>query len=219
MRKLKVLVVDDSAFMRLLLTDILSADEGLDIIGTANDGREATEKVGKLKPDVVVLDMEMGEYDGIYAVRNIMAETPVPILILSAIGNTNLEPIFDALNLGAVDYMNKPVRSNSKMRTMELELINKIKSVGRAQPKVTTDKKNTSVSVSSRIKPSDRYDVIVIGASTGGPSAIEEIISAFPADINAPVIICQHMPANFIGPFVRRLNNLSSLDIVLEKKE
>ena len=139
-KKLKILVVDDSAFMRLLLTDILSEDESLEVVGSAENGKEAVKKVVELDPDVVMLDMNMGEYDGTYAVREIMSTKPKPILILSAVGNSNLEPIFDALRHGAVDYINKPVRGGSKMRGMETELRNKIKSIGGVEPVVIRGK-------------------------------------------------------------------------------
>ncbi len=215
LKKLDVLVVDDSAFMRLLISDILSEDEGLNVVGTASDGKEAIAKVAEHKPDVVVLDMKMDKYDGLYAVKKLMKENPLPILILSALGNTDLEPIFDALKYGAVDYMTKPNRGNSKMRQMNIELINKVKSVARAQPKTAKKYPKTARSYNHSFKGSSRYDIIAIGASTGGPSAIEEVISDLPANLNVPVIVCQHMPANFIAPFVARLNALSPLNIVI----
>ncbi len=214
---LNVLVVDDSAFMRLLISDILSEDEGINVIGSAVDGKEAAMKVKEMKPDVVVLDLMMEEYDGLYAVRKIMKENPCPILILSAVGNSNLEPIFDALNLGAVDYINKPSRGGSKIRQMDLELINKVKSVARAQPKVLKD-------LSENLKPSreltrkKNYDIIVIGASTGGPSAIEQVVTSLPANLPVPVVIAQHMPANFVRPFVARLDTMSPLKVVVGTK-
>jgi two-component system, chemotaxis family, protein-glutamate methylesterase/glutaminase len=96
---IKILIVDDSAFMRLLLSDILAEDSELEVIGVASDGKDAIEKALVLKPDVIVLDMNMGEYSGLYAVEHIMSKNPIPILILSSVGNSNLNPIFDALEL------------------------------------------------------------------------------------------------------------------------
>lgn len=216
-RKLKVLIADDSAFMRLLLSDMLSADKELEVVGAAVDGKDVATKVRQLDPDVVVLDMIMGQYSGIYAVKRIMKENPLPILILSGVGNTDLEPIFDALKHGAVDYMNKPSRGNTKMRSMNGELIKKIKSVARAKPKVTSTNEALK-NLAHTFDGKSQYHVIVIGASTGGPSAIEEVVSALPANLNVPVIICQHMPANFIHPFVKRLNELSPLQVVVGTK-
>lgn len=212
MSKTKVLVADDSGFMRLLISDILSENDSFEVIGTAVDGKDAAEKVKKLNPDVLLLDMNMGEYDGLYAVKRIMNESPLPILILSALGNTDLQPIFDALQLGAVDYLNKPQRGNSKMRQIENELIQKIRGVLRAKPKkVELKAKNTH---QHTFDGKSKYDAIIIGASTGGPSAIEKIIVSLPSNLNVPVIIGQHMPGNFISQFVRRLDKLSPLDIV-----
>ncbi len=214
MAKIRILLVDDSAFMRLLLTDILSEDSALEVVGSAINGKEAIEKVHELDPDVVLLDMNMGEYDGTYAVKGIMAEKPKPILILSAVGNTNLEPIFDALRLGAVDYMNKPVKGGSKMRGMEAELRKKIKTIGGIKPKVIRSTRKKRIDPPSHnFKSTGQFEVVVIGASTGGPTAIEEIITVLPENLTVPVLIVQHMPANFISPFVERLNDISPLEI------
>lgn len=216
--KIKVLVADDSAFMRLLITDILSSDSDIEVIDTAVDGQDAFVKSKALKPDVLLLDMNMGEYGGLYAVQQIMASNPMPILILSSVGNTNLEPIFDALSHGAVDYLNKPQRGGSKVREIEGELINRIKSASRATPKGKTGGEEEVIVADYTFKKNQKYKVIVIGASTGGPSAVEKIVRKLPGNLTVPVIICQHMPANFIGPFVKRLNALSSLNVVMGSK-
>lgn len=209
----KILVVDDSAFMRLLLSDILAKDASLEVIGTANNGKEAVEQAKKLKPDVVLMDMIMEEYDGIYAVREIMKNQKVPILILSAVGNTDLSPIFEALKLGAVDYINKPSRNNAKLRLMEDELIHKIKHVARAKPTILAEP--VEPSQRAEIDPSETpYELCIIGASTGGPSAVERVIKGIPVDFPVPVIVAQHMPSNFIDPFVHRLDNASALTAV-----
>lgn len=213
MKNIKVLIADDSGFMRLLISDILSENEGVEVVGAAVDGKDALVKVKALKPDILLLDMNMGEYDGIYAVKNIMKEAPLPILILSSVGNTNLQPIFDALREGAVDYLNKPSRGNAKIRLIENELIQKIRSVTRAKPMpVKASTKNTH---KHTFDDNSKYDLIVIGASTGGPSALEEIIVSLPSNLNVPVVIGQHMPSNFIAPFVKRLNKLSPLNVAI----
>ena len=120
-------------------------------------------------------------------------------------GNSNLEPIFDALKHGAVDYMNKPSRNSSKMRTIHAELISKIKSVARAKPQAALSKGKPVATSKRKKKSNGKFEIIVIGASTGGPTAIEQVISQLPADFDIPIIICQHMPAVFIPPFVNRL--------------
>lgn len=222
-RKLRVLIVDDSAFMRLLLNDILAKSPDIEIIGSASEGEKGANMAIREKPDVVLMDMNMGEYDGIYAVKKIMKQRPTPILILSAIGNTNLGPIFQALRLGAVDYINKPSKGNSKIRQLENELIEKIKQVAKAQPKVdlavidSPSSKTSSLAPLSKPKKDYRFDIIGIGASTGGPAAIEKVVTLFPANLGVPVIICQHMPGNFIHPFVNRLNSLTKLKVMVGK--
>lgn len=217
-KKIRVLVVDDSAFMRLLLTDLISQDTGLEVVGTATDGQEAVSRAKELKPDVVLLDMNMGEYDGLYAVEHIIRQHPIPILILSSVGNTNLDTIFDALELGAVDYINKPVKGGSKIREINAHLLSTVKRVAKAKPRKTKINKDGLNKLPHTFDGSGLYDVIVIGASTGGPTAVEKVISSLPANLNVPVIICQHMPANFITSFANRLDSLSPLNVVVGRK-
>lgn len=216
--KLKILIVDDSAFMRLLLSDLISADQTMEVVGTASNGLEAYESVGELKPDVVVLDLNMHEYDGLYAVKAIMKDRPTPILVVSSVGNTDLQPIFEALNHGAVDYMNKPNRNQSKMREVGDELIQKVRSVSRAKPKVIAKKSTPSSTISPAKGKKEDYEIIAIGASTGGPSAIEQILTGLPRDFSIPIIICQHMPKSFIPSFVERLNSISKIQVVTALK-
>lgn len=217
-KKTKVLIADDSGLMRLLISDILSENQSIEVVGTAVDGKDAFAKVKKLKPDVLVLDLNMGEYDGIYATQKIMTEAPLPILILSAVGNSDLQPIFDTLQLGAVDYINKPQRGNAKIREISHELTNKVLSAARANPKVIAPEGGSANTNPHTFGEKSNYDIIVIGASTGGPSAIEEVIKTLPGNLNVPVVICQHMPSNFIQPFVKRLDNLTPLSVVVGRK-
>lgn len=215
---LKILVVDDSAFMRLLITDLLSEDSQIEVAGTAVNGLEAVNQVKALRPDIVLLDLNMAEYDGLYAVREIMKHQPTPILILSSVGNTDLQPVFEALKNGAVDYINKPDRNKSKMRELQKELIQKIKSTSRAKPRqISTTKAQTKV-VSKKRRSRSKYELVAIGASTGGPTAIERIICSLPKDFDIPIIVCQHMPAVFIPQFVQRLGSLTELEVVSATK-
>ncbi|MEQ8471619.1 MAG: chemotaxis-specific protein-glutamate methyltransferase CheB [Marinoscillum sp.] len=217
-KKINILIVDDSAFMRLLLTDLLNKDEELNVIGSASDGKEAIDKVRELKPDVVLLDMNMGQYDGLYAVEGIMKVKSVPILILSSVGNTNLDPIFDALELGAVDYINKPQRGGSKIREIDKQLVATVKRVTRASPKPTKIVKDGLSRLPHTFDSKAKYHIIVVGASTGGPTAVEKVITSLPANLNVPVVIGQHMPTNFIKSFAARLDYLSPLKVVVGKK-
>ena len=211
---LKILVVDDSAFMRLLISDLLSEDAAIEVIGTATNGLEAEEKVLSLSPDLVILDLNMDEYDGLYAVKAIMREKPTPILILSSVGNTDLQPVFEALKNGAVDYMNKPNRNKSKMREIRNELVQKVKSASRAKPKKINHTKPDPQPRITSFRKKSKYSIVAIGASTGGPSAIERVLTVLPDDFNIPIVICQHMPQAFIPPFVHRLNSLTKLEVV-----
>ncbi|MFY0601001.1 MAG: chemotaxis-specific protein-glutamate methyltransferase CheB [Cyclobacteriaceae bacterium] len=213
--KIKILVVDDSAFMRLLIADLLSKDESIEVVGTANDGKQGVAETIRLKPDLVLLDMNMGEFDGLYAVEQIMKKSPRPILILSSVGNTNLNSIFDALRLGAVDYINKPKKGSSKVREIGDELIQRVKKVAGAKAISTKIIENGLSSLDHTFDRNSDYDVIAIGASTGGPTAVEKIITSLPANLNVPVIICQHMPASFIASFANRLDHLSALRVVV----
>ena len=218
---IKALVADDSGLMRLIVTDILNSDPEINVMDTATNGLDAAEKVAALKPDVVVLDMNMGEYDGKYAIRKIMAETPTPILILSALGNTDLDSVIDALRLGAIDYINKPEKNNSKVREIGEDIIKKVKSVTRQANKTALNKaKNFSANTYSHtFSKYLNYDIIVIGSSTGGPTAVENVITSFPENLPVPVVIAQHMPSNFVPSFVKRLNSLTPLDTVMARKD
>lgn len=214
-REIRVVIVEDSGLMRLILSDIVNSEPGLTVVGTALDGKEAVEVVLNTKPDVVLMDMNMGKYDGLYGVENILKKYKVPIIILSAVGNTNLEPVLQALQLGAFDYLNKPIENKAKVRQIDHQIVEKIKTAA------LTNNKHFSVD-NAKIKKNTylhtfdaklNYHVLVIGASTGGPTAVERLITRLPENLPIPVLIAQHMPANFIPSFVNRLNNLTPLTV------
>ncbi|UKN01603.1 chemotaxis-specific protein-glutamate methyltransferase CheB [Paracrocinitomix mangrovi] len=201
--------------MRLIISDIINSEPGLNVVGTALDGKEAVEVVVRTKPDVVLMDMNMGEYDGLYGVKHILEKYKVPIIILSAVGNTNLEPVLEALRLGAFDYLNKPVDNKAKVRAIDHQIIEKIKTAALTNNKHfstenATIKRNT---FTHTFDSNLNYHVIVIGASTGGPTALERVITKLPENLPIPVIIAQHMPANFIPSFAKRLDGLTPLRV------
>lgn len=217
--KIKVLVADDSVFMRILIKDILEEDHEIDVVAQAKDSKEAFELSETFKPDVILLDMTMGEYDGIYGVKKIMEFNPTPIIILSALGNTDMNPIIEALSLGAVDYINKPINNNTNIRELGAELINKVKEVS-----VLNVRKNRYSNKVINTNPHSfngnlNYDVIVIGASTGGPSAVEKVIVNLPGNLTIPVLIAQHMPSNFVPSFASRLDALTPLAVSMARKD
>lgn len=217
---IKVLVVDDSGLMRLIISDILNSEPGIKVIGTADDGKDAVEKARLIKPDVIVLDMNMGEYDGLYAVKNILKRQQIPIIILSAVGNTNLDPILEALRLGAFDYLNKPEKNKAKVREIGLEIVQKVKDAAKSNKKILGIDTPQNVNLNKHTFDRNRsYDIIVIGASTGGPTAIEKIITQLPENLPVPVIIAQHMPANFVHSFAKRLDGLTPLEVKVGIKD
>jgi two-component system chemotaxis response regulator CheB len=227
----KVLVVDDSRFYRNRLCEIIALDKNIQVVGTAEDGREAVEKTIALKPDVITMDVEMPVMDGISAVREIMKKRPTPILMLSSLTAQGAQATFDALDAGAVDFLLKRLdKLSSKNSEFADALCGKIRILaGRAHfiAKQGYGEAHSGFhggldrkADSQAIKPSRReerspghHKIVVIGASTGGPVAVQSILSALPADFPVPILVVQHMPASFTGSFARRLNTLSKLAI------
>ena len=227
----KVLVVDDSRFYRNRLCEILSSDPSIKIIGTAENGREGLDKALSLKPDVITMDIEMPEMDGISAVREIMKQRPTPILMFSSLTSEGAQATLDALDAGAVDFLLKRLdKLSGKKSEFTRSICEKIRTL--AGGKINFTKRNISrnesennigantASIEKSIKPyvtvdqhSRNYKIIVIGASTGGPVAVQTITSALPENFPLPILIVQHMPAAFTKPFAGRLNALSRLMI------
>ena len=218
MMPIKVLLADDSGLMRLLVTDLLKRDKEIDVIMTAVNGKDAAEKTSQHKPDVVIMDINMGEFDGLYGIEKIMKNHPTPIIILSAIGNSDFSVIEKGLKLGAIDYVNKPAQHNTKVQEVEYELIHKIKMAAFANVSTKALEIEESINHHAHTFTDLSYDIVVIGASTGGPGAIENIIRKLPGNMAVPVIIAQHMPANFVPSFAGRLNELSPLNISMARK-
>ncbi len=165
------------------------------------------------------MDMYMGEYDGLYGIEQIIENQPTPIIIFSAVGNTDFQVIEKGLKLGAIDYVNKPAQNNTKVKEVEQELICKIKAAAYANvaqaKKISNEEKiNNSPHTFSDLN----YDIVVIGSSTGGPGAIENIIKKLPTNMAVPVLIAQHMPSDFVPSFAARLNELSPLHISMARK-
>ena len=221
----KVLIVDDSAFMRNVLTSMLSSDPGISIVGTARDGIEAIEKVASLKPDIVTMDVEMPKMDGITALRHIMEKTPVPVIMVSSLTEEGAKVTLDALDLGAVDFIPKNLSELSvNIVLIKQMLIDKIKQIAKRglakRPVRVLDRaaiesriKELHSTIPQRTTGERRTAVVAIGTSTGGPKALQEIVTMLPAEFPVPVVIAQHMPGNFTGPFAERLNQLSKIEV------
>lgn len=206
---MKVLVVDDSIFIRKILTDMINSDPMLQVVGDASNGREALEKIGTLKPDVVTLDIQMPVMDGLTTLKQIMDNSPLPVIMVSSLTKEGAEETFEALDLGAFDYIPKPAGKPAlNVNEIKQSLLSKIKSaanariIGKQQATLRMDFRNITFL--------DR--VIAIGASTGGPPAIEKVLCQLPRNI-PPVLIVQHMPDSFTSIFAQRLDKICGLSV------
>ncbi|NOQ81646.1 MAG: chemotaxis-specific protein-glutamate methyltransferase CheB [Methylophaga sp.] len=220
----RVLIVDDSGFFRRRLSEIIASDPKLTIVGTASNGQEAIEQVKSLKPDVITMDIEMPVMDGITAVRKIMAQQPTPILMLSTWTTQGAKSTLDALDAGAVDYMPKrfeDISSDANIIHQQLcqRLIHLAKNTTpqHFEPKVTTKSSTPRLSSSrkmaSPISRSRNTRIVAIGTSTGGPVALQKVLSQLPANFPYPIVLIQHMPATFTPSFAERLNTQCNIHI------
>lgn len=210
----RVLVVDDSAFMRFSISQHLNGRDGIQVIATARDGQEALELIPTLKPDVVTLDVEMPRLDGISTLREIMTHFPRPVVMLSSLTREGAVTTIQALTLGAVDFITKPDRQLDIQTVMD-EAAAKIKRAASARVRPFALVRSVSQNKPVAEKPvrplRPNEPIVVIGSSTGGPRALNEVVTALPADLPAAVVIVQHMPAGFTHSLAERLNGLSKL--------
>lgn len=249
----KVLIVDDSAFFRKRLCDILNAVDQITIVGTANNGKEAVDLAAKLKPDVITMDYEMPVMDGITAIKHIMAQSPCPILMFSSLTYEGARVTLDALEAGAVDFLPKNfediARDSSKMQeVLKSRILSLVKPSGGARRPVTPT--STSATPAARSAPvarrstdtpssssraertatgareqsdistnrrrsesSHAIDIVAIGTSTGGPVALQKVLSKLPSSFPVPILLIQHMPATFTPAFAERLNSLCQISV------
>jgi two-component system chemotaxis response regulator CheB len=206
---IRVVVTDDSAFMRRLLSDIINSDPELEVIATARDGQDLLGKLDEFKPDVMTLDISMPVMDGMTALQKIMATKPTPTIMISALSDE--KNTFKCLELGAVDFIPKTSGIISIDMTKKRDvIISKIKAAAKAK----LDSNLTEQNIETFEPTSLRADgVIVMGASTGGPRAIESILSAFTSDFPVPILIVQHMPHEFARAFAERLNKNCAISV------
>ena len=215
--KIKVLIVDDSAFMRTAIERMLVTDSSIEIIGSARNGREAVGKVARLKPDVVTMDIEMPVMDGLHALKEIMRLCPTPVLMVSSLTQQGAKVTLDALELGAIDYIPKPGSALTVgVLKLQKELLSKIHAVANCKPKQIKLEyrpmaNNGNMSKATSNKPINK--AFFIGASTGGPPAVQKIVSQLSHDFPAPVIIAQHMPKTFTSAFATRLNRVCAIRV------
>lgn len=211
---LKVLIIDDSALMRQLLTTILGSDPELDVVGTAGDPYIAREKIIALKPDVLTLDIEMPRMDGLTFLEKLMRGHPMPVIMISSLTSKGADTTLRALSLGAIDYVSKPKLdvSNGTIEQAK-EIVAKVKAAAKARVRLANV--TTSLPISSAgntYRFSATHKVVAIGASTGGTEALKELLSPLPADFPG-IVIVQHMPEAFTHQFAARLDSLCKIRV------
>ncbi|EXJ16890.1 protein-glutamate methylesterase/protein-glutamine glutaminase [Imhoffiella purpurea] len=229
---LRVVVVDDSGFFRRRIVEILNADIGIEVVGTASNGREAIEVVRKLDPDVVTMDIEMPVMDGISAVRRIMAESPRPILMFSTLTTEGAKATLDALDAGATDFLPKRFSEMAKDEdSAKILLRRRVRALGRsrmragthqhAEPRDRTAFAEPAPAARPLLQPRPAAGAIplnslralLIGTSTGGPVALQEVLKGLPSSFPLPILLVQHMPASFTPAFAERLNGLCQIEV------
>jgi len=227
---ISVVVVDDSAFMRKALASMLEKDPDISVVATARDGQEGLELIRKHNPDVVTLDIEMPRMDGLTALKHIMMEMPKPVLMVSSLTVEGAEATLKAMELGAVDFIPKQLSKVSlDIVKIEDDLRAKVKQIARRRfippshlrrqaPHAAHAPAQAGHEADARKefhKPSGSLvrDVVAIGVSTGGPPAVQKVLSALPEDFPAAIVIAQHMPAAFTGPFAKRLDSVCKVSV------
>ncbi|WP_196603347.1 protein-glutamate methylesterase/protein-glutamine glutaminase [Pectinatus haikarae] len=214
---IRVLIADDSSFMRKILSDLFVLDNRFEVAGTAINGKDAIEKVLKLKPDVLTLDVNMPLMDGLQALEVIMKECPLPVVMISSLTRSGAEETIKALELGAVDFINKTGGSISRIDTISDEITGKCYAAARANLQSVI--RYTEHNKVGRSLPESFFSagslgkLIAIGTSTGGPKALQQVITRLPADLPCGVVIVQHMPPGFTKSLAERLNQLSAVSV------
>ena len=240
---IKVLVVDDSSFFRRRVSEIINEDPDLEVIGTANNGKEAVEQTALLKPDVITMDIEMPVLDGISAVKLIMQATPTPILMFSSLTHAGASATLDALDAGALDFLPKKFEDIARDKEEATRLLQqKVKEIGRrrisryVRPAPASTLMSSASARASNLRQPDRsfapsrasenkstdtdirasgkkYQLVAIGTSTGGPVALQNILTQLPQNFPHPILLIQHMPAAFTPAFASRLNSLCKIEV------
>lgn len=211
---ISVLVVDDSAFMRTALSRMITSDPQLRVVSTATNGREALEKIEALQPDVITLDLEMPVMDGLCVLRELQQRGERPVIVISSLAQEGADATFDALSLGAFDYIPK-LQSYASLSIVEIrdELTRKIHAAAQWGRGLNANRVIPVSQSSVRTSGVPVPEMVAIGCSTGGPRALQTILPLLPADLPVPVLVVQHMPVGFTGPFANRLNSLCRLEV------
>ena len=214
---IQVLIVDDSAYVRKVVKEMLSRSPFIEVVGAARDGREALDMVERFNPDVVTCDLIMPELDGVGFVKEQMRRKPIPIIIMS-IANETAEAALTALDAGAVDFVQKPTAlATEKIFEVTNALIDKVKAAANIElsriQSFEAAEETVPPEVQNSVKGSHSVDIVVIGISTGGPQALKHLIPQLPADFPVPVAIVMHMPVGYTEMYARKLNEVSPLQV------
>jgi two-component system chemotaxis response regulator CheB len=222
--RIRVLIVDDSALVRQILTEILSADRQIEVVGVASDAHVAREKIKSLNPDVITLDVEMPKMDGVTFLRNLMRLRPMPVVMVSSLTEHGADVTLDALAMGAVDYLPKPkIDIAATLKDYGDQLTEKVKVAARARVRALDPQRSLQAKPSfgadavipagapaRHLRTTDR--IIAIGASTGGTEAIKEVLMGFPPDTPG-IVVAQHIPKAFSGPFAKRMDQCCQMTV------
>ncbi|WP_420600535.1 protein-glutamate methylesterase/protein-glutamine glutaminase [Neptuniibacter sp.] len=218
MEKHKVLIVDDSAVVRKVLMELLSSDPEIEVVATAVDPYDARDKIKEFRPDVLTLDIEMPKMDGITFLRNLMKLNPMPVVMLSSLTHKGAEATLQALELGAVDFMPKPTMSQSDgaLKLFQDELRQKVKIAASSAKKLKfirpAGEHVAKPVLSAPVGSSGKYELIAVGASTGGTEALRDVLEVLPQNL-PPIVVTQHIPASFSERFANRLNTQCAVSV------
>lgn len=228
MNKIKVLIIDDSALIRKVLTELLSSDPAIDVVGAAADPFIARDKIKQLNPDVITLDVEMPRMDGITFLNNLMRLRPMPVIMISTLTEDGADVTLQALEMGAVDFVAKPkIDVSNTLQSYKEEIVEKVKMAARVPVEALARKYQSASEAKARsnastsrgagqtfINTTDK--IIAIGSSTGGTEAVKDVLTKLPAEVPG-IVVAQHIPGAFSGSFANRLNDISQLQVAEAK--
>lgn len=212
MKQIRALVIDDSAFMRKMLSDILESDHRIKVVGTARNGEDGLRKIKALSPDVVTLDIEMPVMDGLTTLQKIMESKPTPVVMISSLTQKGAVQTFQAISMGAIDFITKPSGSISlDIDKVKDEIISKVV----VASEVRLDNHSSQRQHRPVLRKTLPYhrSIVSIGTSTGGPKALQQVLKDLPKDFPAPILIVQHMPPKFTKSLADRLNDISEITV------
>ncbi|MEK6676045.1 MAG: response regulator, partial [Planctomycetota bacterium] len=211
--RIRVLIVDDSVFMRTMLKNAVAKSPRMDVVGSAQNGQEALQKIKELKPDVVTLDIEMPGVDGIEVLKRVMAEQPLPIVMVSTKTQDGAALTFKALELGAVDYVAKPLADKeASLQSFQEKVVRAVETAFEAnRSRIGLQDKQKVLRPRKTAIQTDGV-VVAIGISAGGPATLHKLVPMIPKEF-PPIVLAQHMPADFTGPFAKRLDGVSEIEV------